>query len=60
MLITRQQGLPHALDPYTLETIGLDSLNGVLKKIGTFAAHFRIDPQNGHLVTMSMRPEINR
>lgn len=35
--------LPHSLDPYTLETLGLDDLNGSLK-LGNCAVHYRIDP----------------
>ncbi len=37
---------PHALNPSTLETIGLSNLNGVLKKGESFSAHPRFDP--GH------------
>ena len=35
---------PHRLDPATLETIGLDYLDGVLPPGGAFAAHPRFDP----------------
>jgi all-trans-8'-apo-beta-carotenal 15,15'-oxygenase len=35
---------PYRLDPETLETIGLDNLNGLLKPGDSFAAHPRIDP----------------
>ncbi len=37
---------PHALDPCTLETRGLSTLNGVLEKEEAFSAHPRFDP--GH------------
>ncbi len=37
---------PHALDPDSLETRGLSSLDGVLKKGEAFSAHPRFDP--GH------------
>ena len=37
---------PHALDPITLETEGLSTLNGVLKPGEPFSAHPRFDP--GH------------
>ena len=37
---------PHALDPVSLETHGLSSLNGVLKPGEAFSAHPRFDP--GH------------
>jgi len=35
---------PYRLDPETLETIGIDDLDGVLKPRATFSAHPRIDP----------------
>jgi all-trans-8'-apo-beta-carotenal 15,15'-oxygenase len=35
---------PHRLDPQTLETLGLDYLDGVLQPGDAFAAHPRIDP----------------
>lgn len=35
---------PYQLDPETLETIGIDYLDGVLKPGETFSAHPRIDP----------------
>ena len=35
---------PHRLDPNTLETIGLDYLEGLLKKGEPFAAHPKFDP----------------
>jgi len=35
---------PHRLDPHTLETLGKDSLNGVLADGDPFAAHPRFDP----------------
>lgn len=35
---------PHRLDPRTLETLGLDSLEGILQPGEAFAAHPRIDP----------------
>jgi len=34
---------PHRLDPYTLETLGIDYLDGVLHSGDAFAAHPRID-----------------
>ena len=43
---------PHALDPITLETIGLTTLNGVLKPNEPFSAHPRFDP--GHHGTPRM------
>ncbi|MGD1905757.1 MAG: carotenoid oxygenase family protein [Leptolyngbyaceae cyanobacterium] len=35
---------PHRLDPNTLETLGLDHLDGLLQPGQAFAAHPRIDP----------------
>ena len=37
---------PHALNPKTLETYGISTLNGVLKRGEAFSAHPRFDP--GH------------
>ncbi|MBE9078827.1 carotenoid oxygenase family protein [Romeria aff. gracilis LEGE 07310] len=35
---------PHRLDPHTLETLGLDYLDGLLQAGDPFAAHPKIDP----------------
>ncbi len=50
---------PYALDPLTLETIGISTLNGLLKTSESFSAHPRFDP--GHhtypkLVTFGVKP----
>ncbi|MGB5975706.1 MAG: carotenoid oxygenase family protein, partial [Nodosilinea sp.] len=37
---------PHRLDPSTLETLGLDFLDGLIAPGGSFTAHPRVDP--GH------------
>jgi all-trans-8'-apo-beta-carotenal 15,15'-oxygenase len=55
---------PHALDPYTLNTLGLDYLEGVLKPGDAFAAHPRIDPASGVnddacLVNFSIKPGLS-
>jgi all-trans-8'-apo-beta-carotenal 15,15'-oxygenase len=56
---------PHSLDPRTLDTIGLDRLNGVLKPGDAFAAHPRIDPTSeldqGEpcLVNFSVKPGLS-
>lgn len=56
---------PHRLDPYTLETLGKDSLNGVLAEGEAFAAHPRVDPSynadNGApcLVNFSIKPGLS-
>ena len=56
VLTAYETGLPHHLDPVTLETVGLDDLNGALKPLKSLAAHFRQDPATGNLVTLSARP----
>ncbi|NJO78003.1 MAG: Apocarotenoid-15,15'-oxygenase [Cyanobacteria bacterium RM1_2_2] len=56
---------PHRLDPATLETVGLDYLDGVLQPGDAFAAHPRIDPacemDNGEpcLVNFSVKPGLS-
>lgn len=56
---------PHRLDPHTLETLGKDSLNGVLSDGEAFAAHPRVDPsceQDGgapSLVNFSIKPGLS-
>jgi all-trans-8'-apo-beta-carotenal 15,15'-oxygenase len=56
---------PHRLDPSTLETLGLDDLDGVLQPGEAFAAHPRIDPAcdrtNGEpcLVNFSIKPGLS-
>ena len=52
---------PHRLNPETLETIGLDYLDGLLRPGDAFAAHPRIDPgvtalgQEPRLVNFSLK-----
>ncbi len=43
---------PHSLDPKSLETLGVSTLNGVLKTDEAFSAHPRFDP--GHHKTPRM------
>jgi len=43
---------PHRLDPYTLETLGIDHLDGVLREGDAFAAHPRIDQVSGKIPTL--------
>jgi len=56
---------PHRLDPASLETIGLDHLDGVLQTGSAFAAHPRIDPNcefdNGEprLVNFAVKPGVS-
>lgn len=52
---------PHCLDPKTLDTLGLDLLDGALQPGAPFAAHPRIDPAcewadgSPHLVNFSIK-----
>ncbi|HEY9647175.1 MAG TPA: carotenoid oxygenase family protein [Chroococcidiopsis sp.] len=56
---------PHRLDPQTLDTVGLDYLDGVLQPGDSFAAHPRLEPaapENGHtarLVNFSVKPGLS-
>ncbi|MBV9385730.1 MAG: carotenoid oxygenase family protein [Chroococcidiopsidaceae cyanobacterium CP_BM_ER_R8_30] len=56
---------PHRLDPQTLETLGKDSLNGVLSPGEAFAAHPRFDPSCNQddgapcLVNFSIKPGLS-
>ncbi len=53
---------PHRLDPATLETIGLEYLDGVLQTGSAFAAHPRIDPDCGgelRLVNFAVKPGLS-
>lgn len=51
---------PHRLNPYTLETEGIETLDGVLHKDKPFAAHPMIDPgdeqREPRLVTFGVEP----
>jgi len=49
LLALKEDGLPHALDPYTLETLGPWDFGGGLTA-QTFTAHPKIDPVTGELV----------
>ncbi len=55
---------PHRLNPQTLETIGLDNLNGLLKSGDAFSAHPRVDPgwnrdRQPRLVNFSVKPGLS-
>jgi all-trans-8'-apo-beta-carotenal 15,15'-oxygenase len=55
---------PYALDPETLETLGIDDLEGILQPGESFAAHPRIDPHcelNGErcLVNFAIKPGLS-
>jgi all-trans-8'-apo-beta-carotenal 15,15'-oxygenase len=62
LLALWEAAAPHRLDPTTLETLGLDDLNGLIAPGGSFTAHPRIDP--GHqgqprLVGFSVKPGLS-
>lgn len=50
---------PHRLDPHTLETLGIDYLDGVLRPGDAFAAHVRIDEERGRLVNFAIKPGLS-
>ncbi|KAL5459802.1 hypothetical protein EMCRGX_G033178 [Ephydatia muelleri] len=52
-----ETGLPHSLDPVTLDTRGVDTFNGALE-LKVLAAHFRLDMENMRLVCMGMKPGV--
>ncbi len=49
LLAFGEQGLPLALDPETLETLGPYNFGGALNPVSPFAAHPKIDPEAGEL-----------
>lgn len=49
LLALWEGGRPHALDPDTLETKGIQSFDGALRWVGAFSAHPKVDPQTGDL-----------
>ncbi len=50
---------PYRLNPSTLETIGLDDLDGILKDNDSFSAHPRIDPEPLCLVNFALKPGLS-
>ena len=60
-----EAGKPYRLDPYSLATLGLDELDGVLQEGNAFSAHPRIDPNclmdGGEpcLVNFSVKPGLS-
>jgi len=65
LLALWEAGEPYRLDPATLETLGPDTLDGILPPGGAFAAHPRIDPSsplNGgapSLVNFALQPGLS-
>lgn len=48
---------PHRLDPYSLETLGLDYLDGILQPGEAFSAHPRVD--GDRLVNFAVKPGVS-
>jgi all-trans-8'-apo-beta-carotenal 15,15'-oxygenase len=64
LLALGEQGLPWALDPVTLESLGEYNFGGRLNPIAPFAAHAKVDPGSGELVNFgvffaSQKPYLN-
>ncbi|ASC73905.1 Apocarotenoid-15,15'-oxygenase [Halomicronema hongdechloris C2206] len=65
LLALWEAAAPHRLDPYTLETLGLDHLDGTLAEGDAFAAHPRFDPgdssqgQPPRLVNFAIKPGLS-
>jgi carotenoid cleavage dioxygenase-like enzyme len=49
LLALKEDSPPYALDPNTLETLGLYTFGGQLKS-RTFSAHPKFDPETGEMV----------
>jgi all-trans-8'-apo-beta-carotenal 15,15'-oxygenase len=49
LLAFGEQGMPYALDPLSLETLGEFNFGGSLNDVSPFAAHPKIDPATGGL-----------
>lgn len=47
-------GRPFRLDPDTLHTFGEDDLDGRLRRMGVFSAHYKVDPATGELWNFGM------
>jgi all-trans-8'-apo-beta-carotenal 15,15'-oxygenase len=58
LLSAYETHLPHRLNPSTFETEGIEKFDGALDRVKTFAAHFREDPETGHLIVLSARPTV--
>ncbi|MDH2435954.1 carotenoid oxygenase family protein [Pokkaliibacter sp. MBI-7] len=54
LLALKEDNLPYAMDPVTLETLGVDDLDGQFTA-RTFTAHPRVDPETNHFLTYSYR-----
>jgi carotenoid cleavage dioxygenase len=49
LLALKEDSPPYALDPNTLETLGLYTFGGQLKS-RTFSAHPKFDPDTGEMI----------
>lgn len=49
LLSMKEDAMPYALDPVTLETLGVHDFDGQVKA-ATFTAHPKVDPDNGDLL----------
>lgn len=52
LLAMKEDALPYAMDPQTLETLGVHDWNGQITS-ATFTAHPKIDPATGNLLAFS-------
>jgi all-trans-8'-apo-beta-carotenal 15,15'-oxygenase len=59
LLALWEASTPYRLDPATLETLGSETFNGVLKTNQPFTAHPRIDPETGDLIGFGVRSGLN-
>eukprot|EP00735_Rhodelphis_limneticus_P012532 TRINITY_DN581_c0_g1::TRINITY_DN581_c0_g1_i1::g.10395::m.10395 TRINITY_DN581_c0_g1::TRINITY_DN581_c0_g1_i1::g.10395 ORF type:complete len:577 (+),score=107.49,sp/P74334/ACOX_SYNY3/32.66/3e-85,RPE65/PF03055.10/6.7e-119 TRINITY_DN581_c0_g1_i1:69-1733(+) len=54
-----EYGMPYSLNPETLDTIGVETLNNTLK-LNSLTAHFSYDPRSSRLVTHAFRPGLKK
>ncbi|MCF8586875.1 carotenoid oxygenase family protein [Gordonia liuliyuniae] len=47
-------GRPHRLDLETLATLGVESFDGALKRLGAFSAHPKTDPRTGEVFNFGL------
>lgn len=62
LLALWEGGLPHRLDPHTLDTLGLDRLVGDAEQLGNgdpFSAHPKRHPRTGHWFNFGLVPGAN-
>lgn len=63
LLALWEGGQPYRLDPYSLETKGLDTLNGILQPGEAFSAHPRVEKgregKGDRLVNFSIKPGLS-